>query len=124
MSLSHLLAQYQYGSPGSNGVTINLVNPNSPYNHLQTITWSDYLKTGINLLFGIAGVAAFIYLLWGGLQWIMAGGDKEAIDKSRRKIIGALIGLSIVFSVYAIIFIIKTLFGVNVGQIQLRPIGQ
>jgi hypothetical protein len=84
---------------------------------------ADYILTIIRALLGLAGVAAFIYLLWGGVQWIMASGDKDAIDKAKKKVVGALVGLTIVFSAYAISYIIKTLFGVDFGYTptQLGP---
>ncbi|OGD10148.1 hypothetical protein A2397_03840 [Candidatus Amesbacteria bacterium RIFOXYB1_FULL_44_23] len=82
----------------------------------------NYVRTTIRALLALGGVAAFIYLLWGGVQWIMAGGDKDAIDKARKKVVGALIGLAIVFSAYAIMYILETLFGVSIGY-TLGPVG-
>jgi hypothetical protein len=40
----------------------------------------------------------------------MAGGDKDGLDKARKKISQALIGLAIVFSSYALLRIITILF--------------
>lgn len=96
---------------------------NSQYNFLANIKPSDYVTTAINLFLGLAGVAAFIYLLWGGVQWVTSGGDKEAIEKSRKRIMHALIGLAIVFSAYALILIIQILFGISTIWLPLRPLG-
>lgn len=81
-----------------------------------------YIRTAINLLLGVAGVAAFLQLLIGGVQWIIAGGEKEAQDKARRRIMGALIGLALVFSAYALLFIIRALFGVDLIGFELTRI--
>ncbi|OGD06155.1 hypothetical protein A3H89_02010 [Candidatus Amesbacteria bacterium RIFCSPLOWO2_02_FULL_48_11] len=92
---------------------VNITDPASPYNSLYNLRPSQLLTTAINLFLGAAGVIAFIYLLWGGIQWIMAGSDKEAIDRARKRIMHALIGLAIVFSSYALIYIIRVLFQIN-----------
>jgi SNF family Na+-dependent transporter len=86
----------------------DLINGYSVAKNLQP---ADYAITIIRILLGLGGVAAFVFLLWGGVQWIMAGGDKDGIEKARKKVIGALIGIAIVFSAYAITYIIRTLFG-------------
>lgn len=66
--------------------------------------------TAINLLLITASVAAFILLLVGAFQWILSGGDKEGLDKAKKRISAALIGLVITFSVYALSTIVSYLF--------------
>lgn len=97
-------------------------NVDARFQPLANISPFDMLRVLVNFLLGIAGVAAFIFLLWGGLQWILAGGDKEGTEKARKKITNALIGLAIVFSAYALLFIIKTLFGINVFSVNIGKI--
>ena len=111
-----LLAQH------TTGPDFNIDVP-GPYIGLQNLRPSQYATTIVNLLLGAAGVLSFIFLLWGGLQWITAGGDKDAIEKARRKILQSLIGLAIVFSAYAIMYIIRVTFQINVIQIRFRPLG-
>ncbi len=93
------------------------------FNYLGKLLPSWYLFTGINLLLGGAGVVSFVFLLWGGIQWITAGGDKDAIEKARKRIINALIGLAIVFSVYVVFYGIRVLFNVNLIQFGIGPLG-
>lgn len=113
--ISRLLAQVD-----SDVVEIVTQDPNlEPITQLKP---SFYLSTILNVLLGSAGVFSFIYLLWGGVQWITAGGDKDAIEKARRKILHALIGLLIVFSSYAILNGIRILFNVNLIQLPLRSL--
>ncbi len=102
--------------------TINLLDPTSPYKTLQNIRPSNLVSKSIELLLGSAGIIAFIYLLVGGIQWITSSGDKEGIDKSKKKITHALIGLAIVFSVYALIFILRALFNINTIGVNINTI--
>jgi hypothetical protein len=102
---------------------ITIYTGDSRYSTMEGLQPQMFVTTIINMLLGLAGVVSFIFLLWGGLQWIMAGGDKDALDKARKKIVGALIGLSIVFSSYAIIFILRMLFNIDVIGWDLGAIG-
>ena len=34
------------------------------------------ISNGINVAIAVAAIAAFAYLIWGGIQWITSGGDK------------------------------------------------
>lgn len=99
------------------------IRTNIRYNALANIKPSQYVTAAINLILGAAGVVAFIFLLWGGVQWILAGGDKEGTEKARKRITSALIGLAIVFSAYALIFIVQALFGISIISVNLSRIG-
>jgi len=72
---------------------------------------------GLRLFLIIVGIVAFIYLLRGGLDWIISGGDKEKITAARNTITHAIVGLILIFVVVAGIYMIeKLLFG---GQLCL-----
>lgn len=102
---------------------VTIVTGDTRYDFLGDITPSFFVTTAINLLLGFAGVGAFIFLLWGGVQWITAGSDKDAVEKARKKIINALIGLAVVFSAYAILFILRVLFNVDLIGFNIGPLG-
>ncbi len=104
-------------------MNVNITTTNPNLTPLTTLTPGMYSLAAINILFGLAGVLGFIFLLWGGIQWITAGGDKDAVEKGRRKIVQALIGLAAVFSAYAITYIIRVLFQVNIIQLTLQGLG-
>ena len=57
----------------------------------------------IILIFVIAALVFFFMFILGGIQWMTSGGDKAATESARGKITAALIGLVIVFLVYAIL---------------------
>lgn len=86
-------------------------------------TPSQFITTAINVILIAAAIIAFFFLLIGGIQWIVAGGNKEGTENARKKITSALIGLAIVFSAYAIAFIIQALFGIDIFSFTLKKIG-
>jgi hypothetical protein len=104
--------------------TINISPPStSPFANLVNLKPSYYVVTLINMLLGGAGVLAFIFLLLGGIQWITAGSDKDGVEKARKKVVQALTGLSVVFSAYAIMYVIRVLFNVNLVQFNITNLG-
>lgn len=119
---ANVLAQVELQSIDG-GDQASIANISEDFAPLTAFTPSDMLRTILNIMLGVAGVISFVVLLWGGLQWILAGGDKEGTEKARKKITAALIGLAIVFSAYALLYIIRVLFGVDLIQVNLQTIG-
>ncbi|MFH1186634.1 MAG: hypothetical protein V1697_00510 [Candidatus Levyibacteriota bacterium] len=76
--------------------------------------------TAITAVFVIAVIIALIYLIYGGVRWIMSQGDKSKVQEARSHIIAAVLGLIIVFLAYFIINIILGVFlGISIDQIEL-----
>lgn len=73
----------------------------------------------IILIFVIAALAFFFMFIIGGIQWMTSGGDKAATESARGRITAALIGLVIVFSVYAILKLIDTLLGIDLTTLDI-----
>lgn len=64
----------------------------------------------------VAGLATFMYLIYGGLQWIMSGGDKGKLEESKSKITNGIIGLAIVASAWAIYLLVDYFFGIGITK--------
>ncbi len=85
--------------------------------------FGDVLTFVIRLFFIIAGLMAMLYLLLGAFSWITSGGNKEAVDKARDKIMNAVIGVVLIFAALAIVGLIEQLFfPVGSGLGITRPI--
>jgi len=68
-----------------------------------------FLGSIITLLFVIALLIAFAFLIFGGIKWILSGGEKTKVEEARGTIVAALVGLVVVFLAF---FIINFLLGV------------
>lgn len=62
-------------------------------------------------MFIIGVVVAVIFLIYGGIKWILSGGDKTAVESARNHIIAAIVGLIIVVGAFFIIGLIFQLLG-------------
>ncbi|GAG75625.1 unnamed protein product [marine sediment metagenome] len=65
----------------------------------------------IQIVFVIAVILTFLFLLWGGIQWIASGGDKTKYEEARNRITAALIGLAIVALAWLIMKVVTYFFG-------------
>lgn len=93
--------------------SVNL-NATGKFVTLGNITITSLVSGAIRLVLILASLIFFFMLVWGGIQWMMSGGDKNAAEQARSKITNALVGLVIVFSAWAIMALIKSLFGVDI----------
>lgn len=80
------------------------------------------ISGAIGAAFLIAGILVFAYLVWGGIQWITAGGDKANIEAARGRISNALVGLAIIAAAWAIIQLVEFVFGVTFTEGVTLPV--
>lgn len=82
------------------------------------------LKNVILLFFAVGGVGVVIYFLWGAVEWIFSGGDKEKVAAARRRMTHAIIGLVLLSLSYVIISVVGRIVGFNpLGPLQIRGLG-
>lgn len=77
-----------------------------------------YIATLWRTVVIVGAIAFIIYLVWGGIEYLISGGDKGKITEAQSKITGAAIGLLILVGSYAITVFIQGVFKINI----LRPI--
>lgn len=71
----------------------------------------------------VGGLAFILYFLWGGLQWIMAGGEKSKIEEARAKITQGLIGLALLAASFVIVKFLQTAVGLDLLNISWPTAG-
>ena len=84
--------------------------------------FAEFLPRLIGTLITMGFLVFVFFMIVGAIQWIMSGGDKQAIETARQRIFNALIGLIVLFSVFAILAILGELFGLNLLEINLGPL--
>lgn len=63
-----------------------------------------------NTVLYIVGIISVVMLVWGGLRYILSGGDSKKITDAKNTILYAIIGLIIAILAYAIVnFILNTI---------------
>jgi len=74
----------------------------------------DLISAAIGAAFMISFLLVFVMLVWGGVQWITSGGDKENTQKAKDRITSALVGLAIIGGAWALMKIVGAFFGVDI----------
>lgn len=76
-----------------------------------------FLTNFITIAFGIGAIVLVFMLISGGVRYIAAGSDKDAVQHAAKQLSHALIGITILLSVYAVVALIGGVFGINILQI-------
>lgn len=77
----------------------------------------DLIARIIQFGFSIAGIIAVGFIVYGGIQYMIAGGQQEKTAQATKTITNAIIGLIIALGAIAIIYTIREATGIsgNIG---------
>jgi hypothetical protein len=65
----------------------------------------------------IGGIALFVMLVAGGIEYLTSGGDKTKIESAQKRITSAIIGVAIIASSFAIWKLALYFFGIDAPNI-------
>jgi len=75
------------------GLTFNLGTSDLESSVIKILQW----------VLGFLGLIAVIFILYGGLIWMTAGGNEEKVSKAKKILTAAVIGLVVVLIAWAIV---------------------
>lgn len=75
--------------------------------------FSDFMNAALRLAFIVAIIGVLVMLIWGGVSWVISGGEKEAVGEARKRIVNALIGLAILAVAFAIANFAASFLGIS-----------
>lgn len=75
-------------------------NPIAPVDGNTSLV--GFLSNIVNVILIIVSIVAVLYLIWGGIQYITAGGDADRASKGRVTITNAIIGIIIILAAFLI----------------------
>lgn len=79
-------------------------------------TLNDMVQTFANIatwILGITGSLALAFFIYGGIMFMVSGGNSDRVNQAKQILIGAVIGLIIVFASYMIINFIFNSMGLK-----------
>jgi hypothetical protein len=100
--------------------TEGIVNPvvNASYNTGEEFL-QDFLPKLIGIAFIVGVIVFFFVFIFGAIQWIASGGEKMAVEAARKKIFAAVIGLVIMFTVFAVAGLLGSYLDINILSIDI-----
>lgn len=95
--------------------------PSGIYNPALPYTWgkggadliAELIGRFLNLAFMVGGLILIVMIIISGIQWMLAGGDKQAVSSAQGRLASAIIGFVILASTYAIISLIANILNVE-----------
>jgi hypothetical protein len=89
-------------------------------NFSGTEFFNKLLPNLIGLSFIVGAIIFVAIIIVGAIQWIISGGDKAGIESAKGKITNAVIGLVILLSLFAIIYVIENFFGIKLLELRIN----
>ncbi|MFA5188219.1 MAG: pilin [Patescibacteria group bacterium] len=74
---------------------------------VQTSEISIIIANIIKALLSLVGMIFLILFIYGGFKWMTAGGAPDKIEKAKKLLVNAVIGLAIITAAYTITFFIS-----------------
>ncbi|MDD2822583.1 MAG: hypothetical protein PHQ59_00745 [Candidatus Daviesbacteria bacterium] len=78
---------------------------------------NSVLTSSIILIYQVAIVLFVFMIVFGALQWIISGGEKEKIAAAQGRITNAVIGLVILGLAWVIVSVLGNFTGIKVGGV-------
>jgi hypothetical protein len=101
------------------------IQPPADTGIVSNLTVNSVVRFVIYALFAIAVLAALFFLIWGGIRWIISGGEKEKVEEARKQIIAAIIGLIIVVLAWVILnFVLQVFTGHGITDLCIPSLSQ
>lgn len=82
------------------------------YNQAGT-GFGNLISHVLSIVIMVAALLLFMYLLWGGLDWITAGGDSGKVGKARDKMLQAILGMVVLAGSVAIFILVQNILKVQ-----------
>ena len=68
----------------------------------------------VTIIYSVGFVAFIVMIVWGGLDWILSGGDKDKIKSAQKRITTAIIGIAVLAFSFFIARVVGDLLGIKV----------
>lgn len=84
---------------------------------------STVIGNAIRIIFAVATILVLFMLVFGALEWIMSGGEKEKVASARGRITNALIGLAILGLAFVIATVAGGIIGIDIFNVSIPSLG-
>jgi hypothetical protein len=77
---------------------------------------NDFVQIALNvseIILGLVGSLALLAFIVGGVMWMISAGNAEMVTRGKNTIIGAVVGLAIVFTSFMIIQLVYSALGIE-----------
>jgi hypothetical protein len=95
------------------GITTNIESEVKKTGFFKFDSIGEFVVNLFQVALIIGSIMTFVYLIWGGIQWITSGGNQEAAKGAKEKITDAIAGLAMLAAVWVIWRLIIYFVGIS-----------
>lgn len=74
----------------------------------DTRSAGDLVEVFVNIMLFAVGILSVIMLIWGGIRYVLSGGDSGAVSSAKKTILYAVVGLVVAILAFAIVNFVIT----------------
>jgi hypothetical protein len=67
----------------------------------------------LSVVMALGAIACLALIIWGAIQWITSGGDKQKVEEARNRISAAIIGLIVLAATIALFNLVADFLGIT-----------
>lgn len=90
---------------------IDIIGPLQAPKNYDISTLSGIINIIVSFIYPLATILLFIYLVWGGFDFLLGRGNPEKVKLGQAKITAALVGFILLMASYIIVKLIISVFG-------------
>ena len=106
-------------------VALASLAPAVAFAQATNVTYLDGLLSNISALLGrlpaLLIAVAVVYFLWGVVNFVSAGDNEDKRASGRKSMIWGLVGIAVMVSLWGIITLLQTVFGIGGGSAPPAP---
>ncbi|MBI2611626.1 hypothetical protein HYW54_02650 [Candidatus Gottesmanbacteria bacterium] len=77
-------------------------------------TLASIINAAVPILFAFSGIALFIYLVWGGFDYLTSMGDPKKAEQGKNRITHAVVGFIIMFVAFWVVQVMDIFLGFEI----------
>ena len=78
-------------------------------------SFGKIIGNAIVIFLVVAVIIAVFFLIYGGIKWIISGGDKAGVEGARNHIVAAIVGLVVALLSFFILSVVLKLFNIDIN---------
>lgn len=79
----------------------------TPFGTTGALTVRNVVLNILSILLAVAGFIAVLFVIYGGYQYLTAGGNEKSVEAAKKILTNAIIGLVVIVLSYAILVVIE-----------------
>lgn len=96
--------------------------PQGQFTPLEEVTVAGLINAAVNMVLIVAALLFVFSILTGGIKMILSAGKGDKMDEAKRHLVNAMVGIFIVFSIYAAMNLVSTFYGIDLLTFEIPTV--